>query len=283
MLRIDRSISLLLNRSRWFQGARPDWLPVLMVHSVSERSERVRHPYFCTTVGPDEFESQLRVLQANGYESVSLHQVLTGAWTQVQRRGRKPVLITFDDGFRDFFTSAAPLLAKYGFSAAIFLPTDLMDARGKPFNDQACMNWNEVRALCDAGFEFGSHTASHAVLVELGRARIEYELAHSKARIEQETGREVTAFAYPYAFPQVAKRFLRDLERLLLSCGYRLGFTTVIGGLTARTHPLFIPRLPINGFDDPDLFAAKLNGAYNWLSLVQLGHKVIKDRLSLQA
>lgn len=281
--RIDRNVSLLLDRCQSLRGERRDWMPVLMLHSVSTRMERRRHPYFRTTIGPGEFEAQLRMLRANGYQSVTLRQILAGAWTRVQRRGHKPVLITFDDGFRDFFTSAAPLLAKWGFSAVIFLPSDLIDGSGKSFQDQACMNWNEVRELCDAGFEFGSHTASHAVLVELDLTRIEYELAHSKARIEQETGREVIAFAYPYAFPQVAKRFLRDLERLLLSCGYRLGFTTVIGGLTARTHPLFIPRLPINGCDDPDLFAAKLNGAYNWLSLLQLGHKVIKDRLRLKA
>ena len=89
------------------------------------------------------------------------------ALQSVPTRARKPVAITFDDGFQDFYTEAFPVLAQYGFSATMYLPTAFVGNPRRSFKSHPCMTWSEVREAYRAGIEFGSHTVSHPKLVEL--------------------------------------------------------------------------------------------------------------------
>jgi peptidoglycan/xylan/chitin deacetylase (PgdA/CDA1 family) len=178
----------------------------------------------------------------------------------------RPIGITFDDGYKDFYTQAFPVLRKYGFGATVFLPTAYM---GGQFLGKDCLSWTEVGELGRNGIEFGSHTVTHPILHTLGDRDLRAELHASKQEIEDRTGTEVSLFSYPYAFPQEDRAFIRRLSRILEECGYRWGVTTRIGRADKEQDPYSLKRIPVNDRDDLDLMEAKLVGAYDWVFVLQ--------------
>lgn len=148
-----------------------------------------------TRLSPERFEKVLDAVDESG--------------RVVGRKDRDPlkimpeVLFTFDDGFASICVTALPDLQKHGWNAVIFLITDYTgktddwDARilGKR---RPMMTWAQALRWSDAGFTFGSHTKSHADLTALSPRRLSVELVDSKARIENELGREVRYLSYPF-------------------------------------------------------------------------------------
>jgi peptidoglycan/xylan/chitin deacetylase (PgdA/CDA1 family) len=234
-----------------------------------------QHPYFQTETDPVVFEEQMKTLHAAGYEAVDL-QTAVARLSSLSEVKHKSVAITFDDGFRDFYTHAFPILNKYGLTATMFLPTGYIRAERHSRDSKQYLTWAEVRELRKAGIAFGSHTVSHPELSLLPWNRVEYELKASRAAIEDNIGDRVTTFAYPFAFPEHLQAFKERLKALLLESGYREGVNTVIGTASDRSEVLFLERLPVNSFDDATLLGAKLEGAYDWLRLPQLLYKHVK-------
>jgi peptidoglycan/xylan/chitin deacetylase (PgdA/CDA1 family) len=197
----------------------------------------------------------------------------------MQTKQEKHVVLTFDDGYRDFYSEAFPILRKFGFPATVFLPTQFIHPdRNIPFKRGVCMTWQEVRELRREGVLFGSHTVSHSQLKSLPKKDIAYEIRESKKNIEDSLGEDVESFSYPYAFPDEDRGLVAYLREELESCGYRNGVSTRIGTATIRDDRYFIRRLPMNGSDDAPLFKAKLEGGYDWLNQLQFLFKMIKKR-----
>src|SRR5262249_18409974 len=99
------------------------------------------------------------------------------------------------------------------------------------------------------------------------------ELVSSKQTLEQQLNAEVTAFSYPYAFPQHRRQFKSQFRGLLAASGYRSSVTTTIGSVDAQDDALSLKRLPVNSCDDPDLLHAKVRGYYNWMAAAQSAAK----------
>lgn len=273
-MRIDRFITLRVARPLRKIGRRPQArrLPILMYHSVSEDAETGVGAYYRVTTNPLRFAEQMQWLADAGLRGVSLAEGL--AWRESGARDEaRPVAITFDDGFRDFYTSAYPALAKHGFTATMYLPTAFIHQERRTFKTRECMTWTEVTELHRAGIEFGSHTVNHPKLVDLSWAEIEREVVESKNEIENRLHGEISAFAYPYAFPQSNRRFANRLAELLKAAGYTNNVTTAIGHCTATSNQWELPRLPVNAMDDRALFQAKLAGDYEWVGAFQLLRK----------
>ena len=173
-----------------------------MYHSISPTSEDAT-PYYRIATHPDVFAEQMHVLESEGYAGVTLSEGLNAIrFPNPQRSTRQPVALTFDDGYRDFFTAAVPVLERHGFRATMYLPTGFIGHRRRHFKSRESLTWDEVSALHNAGFEIGSHTVTHPRLVDLTWDEIRTELVVSKRTIEQQLDAEVTSFSYPYAFPQ---------------------------------------------------------------------------------
>src|SRR5262249_29362624 len=174
-------------------------VPILMYHEVSPAPDPRFHKY---TVTPGAFEAQLDVLVRGGFRSITAAE-LAAARAGAAPRPRRPVLITFDDGFKDAVRYAAPLLAARGFRAMFYLVTGLSGASSRWMvpevgTELPLIDWSEARALEKQGFVCGSHTASHPRLTQVPDAECRRELSESRRCLEDALGREVTDLAYPF-------------------------------------------------------------------------------------
>lgn len=273
-MRLDRALTLRLFRplKRLIPG--PPSIPILMYHSISNDEETV-HPYYRVNTSPKIFADHMRFLSEEGYKTISLHEVHETT-SQVINHAKtdKCVVLTFDDGFQDFYTEAFPVLRLHGFFATVFLSTAYVGSRC--FKRKTCLSWDEVRELHREGIIFGSHTHTHSQLRDQPSASIIEELQRSKKIIEDSVGSPITAFSYPYRFPEEDVVFKRTLRRQLLDQGYSHGVTTIIGRVSQQDDCLFMKRQPANSSDDISLLRAKLEGGYDWLHSPQLFSKKIR-------
>lgn len=289
MVRLDRFLTLRLCGPMFRPRSRvgDPRIPILMYHSIAEDADEGVSPYYRTVTRPATFRRHMQYIDRLGFQPVTLataaRLLASGPdacdfppYPDDRRRqspatARRPLVITFDDGFRDFYTNAFPILDQLGFGATVFLSTAFIDGRFP--NGRDCLKSADIQELAQRGVEFGSHTVNHPQLARLDRGQIRDELAGSKARIEAIVHGEVAAFSYPFRFPEQDRAFVAGLRELLTSQGYTAGVTTAIGVSTPRDDPLFRRRLPMNDCDDWDLFRAKLAGAYDWLHQGQLAYK----------
>ena len=169
----------------------------------------------------------MKYLKDSGYSSLNLSKVVA------LLEGRevlptKTVVLTFDDGFRNFYSEAFEVLNEYNFTATVFLVTDHCGKRndwaGNPpeLPRSKLLSWPEIRELAGQGIEFGSHTKSHPDLTRLSTDDVENEIVTAKAVIADALGREVTTFAYPFGrINSVVRRIVKDNHRA--ACSTNLG------------------------------------------------------------
>src|ERR1700740_2338926 len=275
MPRLDRLITLYLCSplTRLFARACVNRIPILAYHSISENLFGYSHPYYQINTSPGVFADQMHWLRNEGYRTVHLPKAL--AWLASGKDLSKTFVITFDDGYRDFYTEAMDVIRQCGFTATIFLATDRIGQTPACIEGANYLTWNEVRELHAEGIQFGSHTVSHPDLRSLDPNLLDYELGHSKEIIEQNIGASVDAFSYPFSFPEEDANFARFLEDLLKNIGFEYGVSTILGRARKNSNRFFLPRLPMNTWDDRMLLQAKVEGGYDWLHLPQLLKKSI--------
>lgn len=275
-LRFDRLATLYLFHPLLRGTRKGSSVPILMYHSVSNDSGPRVHPYYQTVTSPLVFKSQMQQLRDMGYKTVSLRKAVDGL--RKEEPIPKHAVITFDDGFADFYREAFPELRRHGFTATMFLPTAYIGNNRLQFKQKECLTWSEICELRDHGISFGSHTVSHPQLSTLSPAEVEAEVAKSKHTIEDKLGEPIESFAYPFAFPETNKPFVQMLRTTLLESGYLNGVSTCIGTAHSREDSYFLRRLPINSLDDHSLFSAKLLGGYDWLHKFQVAAKRVRAR-----
>jgi peptidoglycan/xylan/chitin deacetylase (PgdA/CDA1 family) len=173
-------------------------IPVLVYHSVA-RTTCAEDP-FRLGVPPETFRAQMKYLHARGYATLTLDE-LAEIENSEKPDTDKRVAITFDDGYLDNYTAGFPILQEFGFSATIFVVTDLI---GK----KRYMNWSQAREMQDYGISFQSHTCTHPDMTKLEAADAVRELVASREKIEDVLGSQVRHFAYPYGLynPDVIRR-----------------------------------------------------------------------------
>jgi len=121
-----------------------------MYHSISDNLFGMSHPYFQINTVPEVFSQQMRWLRNSGYRTSSLPEVLTGL--QAGEDLSKTIVITFDDGYRDFYTDALPVLKQCGFTATIFLATDRIQLNPARVEGADYLTWKDVGNCMARGF-----------------------------------------------------------------------------------------------------------------------------------
>lgn len=179
------------------------WFPILAYHRVVRERALLDPAGNCVTVAT--FESHLRWLAAKGFSGVPLqaagHTFDRDVTNDLPARS---VVLTFDDGYRDNYDLAWPLLKRYGFTATVFLVSDTVGGyndfdSGLPGDPVPMLGWEQVREMHAAGIAFGSHTCSHPdSLVHLDDERLGHEVAASKATLEEGLNAPVGTFSYPH-------------------------------------------------------------------------------------
>src|SRR6266850_1402628 len=266
-LRLDRTVSIHLIRPllQILNGRRAPGIPILMYHGF-RAGIGMGHPYFETATAPVVFETHMQFLAEHGYKTLTLPAV--GARLEGGLQD-KYVAITFDDGYLDFYTHALPILQKHGFKATVFIVSGFAGEQARGSNGNSFMSWSQIREIQSQGMEIGSHTVTHPQLHAMPSKQVEKEVSESKRAIEEKVGAAVTSFAYPYAFPEQDRQFAKGLRESLKQQGYESAVSTIIGTARRGNDAFFLPRIPVNSYDDLRFFDVKLNRGYDWLHSLQ--------------
>ena len=232
---------------------------ILCYHGVTERLERHPSDQYGLHIRAARFETQLNYLQRH-YNVIPLAKFLEARRNNAPLPDRS-VVLTFDDGYRNFLTSALPRLAIRDMPVSVFLITDRIDGeRPAPVNewkesdDETFLSWKEIKELQKHGVEFGSHTCSHRKLSELLEQDVERELRVSHQTIAAQLSQSMMPLAFPYgAYSDAVISMTRELP-------YTCALTTDAGTNALLSDPFLLRRNLIGDDDDEALFAARVSG-----------------------
>jgi glycosyltransferase involved in cell wall biosynthesis/peptidoglycan/xylan/chitin deacetylase (PgdA/CDA1 family) len=172
-------------------------VPVLMYHHVGPAGADI-HP--ALTVPPVEFERQLRWLATHGYTAIAPSEWLDWCVTGAQLPS-KPVMLTFDDGYRDLATYAFPAIERLGFRAGVYVVADRVGKANNwddlGANAPLLLTADELREWSARGIEVGAHSRTHRRLAGLDKDVLASEISGSGRLLDDIAG-PVRTFAYPY-------------------------------------------------------------------------------------
>lgn len=209
-------------------------IPVLMYHSINRRTGMTKlNPY---VVSPKDFKEEMEYISKNKYTVISLDDLY---YYMVQGKPvpKKSVVITFDDGYEDFYKNAYPVLKKYNFKATIFMIAGYVD-KGNYY-----LNSNQLRELQNNGIDIESHTVFHERLSTLSYQKQLKTLADSKIILERFLNKKVNYIAFPYG------SYNLDTMQALKKTGYLMAFT-IKGGDSKLSQGLYtLHRVFMDGYN----------------------------------
>ncbi len=223
-------------------------VPVLMYHSVTPQGDPERNPLMVT---PRTFEKQMRFLKQYRYNVMSL-EATADLLKEGKRLPARLVAITFDDGYKDNYTYAFPILKKYGLPATIFIITQEI---GRPDR----LSWDEINQMQASGIiTFGSHCLGPEPLIKIkSEAEVKRQIFDSKKILEERLGSAVTMFSYPEG------KFNDKIKQLVKDAGYKLAVATSPGKKYSGNDVFLIKRLRISeNAADLVVFWFETNGFY---------------------
>ncbi len=206
---------------------------ILTYHSISEGKSPL-------STSPSTFAEQMQWLKTNA-TVITLRQ-LVRVMKELQPLPERAVVLTFDDGHRDFRTAVAPVLRRLQLPATIFVSTACCGAGTERLEgcasgiNRPTLAWYQIRQLHQQGFGVGAHSISHLPLTEMSPAEVEREVAGNKAEFESLTGEPVEFFAYPYGRWNSAIR--RVVQRY-----YAAACSTAAGVVHSNADLFALPRV----------------------------------------
>lgn len=249
-----------LYKSSYFQTVHPKNIPVLMYHKVPDQDIESRHRIF---VNKGTFEKHLQFFKKEGF--TTLHFSELEEYRSLKRDlstfPKKPLFLTFDDGYIDNLKNAGPLLQQYGFKAVIYLLAD-NDVRYNYWDADSgdaradIMSPEQKLSLHNYNFEVGSHGMRHEKIVEMSDERAWQELTESKQRLETQFGRPVVSYAFTYGI--TTPKHAHMAQR----AGYTFAVNTDTGGLHFEENPHAIFRANIFPEDGPAQLKKKTSSWY---------------------
>lgn len=220
---------------------------ILMYHRVNPDKDL---PDMHIPVTPGAFRDQMGWLAQNGWRVISLSEAVRQIKNGKIKIPRQ-VAITFDDGFRDNYHQAFPVLAHWGFPATIFL------IAGRIGKDPDYIDFFQAREMQEHGIEFGSHTVTHPDLTAVPELQAQQEIGWSKALLEESLG-TIDMFAYP------GGRFNTRHCRIARQAGYKAAVTIAPGGNSRGEDMFMLKRTEIARPDTRYDFKNKLYGGFDW-------------------
>lgn len=209
-------------------------VPILMYHVVTAPKPGETYPDLWTP--RERFAATMDLLKAKGYTGVTIDQVHR-AWNGGEGLPRKPVVVTFDDGYLSQYTHAKPVLRRLGWPGVLYLKGESLGPGG--------LTVTQVRAMIAAGWEVGAHTISHPDLTTVDDAGLTREVDGSRRLLRRRLGVPVDAFCYP------AGRNDARVRAAVEAAGFTTATTVEPGIATRRDDQFALPRIRVNGTDSP--------------------------------
>jgi peptidoglycan/xylan/chitin deacetylase (PgdA/CDA1 family) len=232
-------------------------IPILMYHSISQTQNSKFRPF---TVPPFLFAAQMRYLAVAGYTPITVTQFIQAmSDPDEQELPARPVILTFDDGFADFFLNAFPILQQYQFTATLYVTTAFIEGTSRWLQREGegtrpMISSKELRHIHYYGIECGGHTHSHPQLDTLTLDKARQEILQCKDILEQLLGRRVSSFAYPFGYTSPAVQDLVREAGYTSACAVRHRMTTY------KTDHFTLTRFMVTNTTTPDEFRSLLNG-----------------------
>lgn len=221
-------------------------IPILMYHQLKVLDASADETTRTWTVNPEQLRAQLDYVQAHGFHTITLPQMLNFFESGAPLPTR-PIVLTFDDAWIEHYTFAFAELQKRGMVGVFFVPTAFAQAGG-----QQRLDWDKVLQMDHAGMDIESHTINHVDLTKANLDEVRHQLVDAKKILEGKLGHPVIGFAYPYGAynPQVvtATRDAGYKAAVILCCGYKQRADLM----------LRLPRIRVSYEDSLDAFAKRL-------------------------
>lgn len=233
---------------------------VLMYHRVSDDGNSSD-----ITISTKNFEQQLLYLKKN-FNIINLDR-LVDIYLQNIRINKDTVAITFDDGYKDNYTDAYPILRKHNIPAAIFVATGYV---GGYIDHNPILNEDEIKVMLqdNSCITFGAHTITHRVLSDLDSESAFLEINGSKSALEKILQKEVKYFAYPYG--KKGRDFTEVSMQIVKSANFKAAFATDNGFITSKSNLYALNRIGVRNFS---LFVlkARISGIFEnkWIYILR--------------
>ena len=251
---------------------------ILTYHCVSEFPREREIPY--DNVSPDQFTTHMHILKKELFNVMPLGDLVHILETN-RNIPPKTIVITFDDGYKNNYLNALPVLEEAGFKAAFFVIAGEL-GKNEPFRhllwDKAArdrfrsnpesrlpMNAAEICELHKKGHEIGSHGLTHRSIGNLPHPECIQEIIRSKEILEKAIAERVSLFSYPFGAKSY-NDFNKRTSDMLRKSGFKAASTSEIGAVTLRTGLYELARIPVRETDTPFRFRQKLSGAFEWVN-----------------
>ena len=212
-------------------------IPVLMYHSIGEEKNND------AVIAKERFAEQMAFLSSHNFTPISLDDL----YAYLNGTGdlpAKPVMLTFDDGYRDTYEVALPILKQYGFKSVLFIPATVAGTR---------LSWQELREMKAAGMEIGSHSLTHRDLGDMSPAEQAVEITKSKELLDSFLSQNTRYFCYPNG------SYNQETLRLLKLHGFLLSVTIDPGWVKTGDEPLTLKRVWMGNTVDLAHFEERLS------------------------
>ena len=209
-------------------------VPIIYYHYIGKNpnpSDKLRDNL---SVDPDLFDGQMNYIATSGFNTITF-DTLYAALKGTASLPPKPVLLTFDDGYIDFYVNAFPILRRYNLKATEFIPTGLIDTA-------YYLHWDQIKEMDKTGLiSFEAHSVAHLNLVSVSGAELKNQLVASKQKLTQELGKPVNFMAYPYGTSnEITWQAAKD-------AGYFGAAGTWGGNIESEGNVYDMPRIKISG------------------------------------
>ena len=226
---------------------------ILMYHMISRSTDSKENRYACP---PEHFDKHMKYLRSSGFNIVSLKDISNALRKNIPLPP-KAVAVTLDDGFMDNYQNAFPILQEYEVLATIFLTSGMIGRTNlwlqkDGFPRRPMLNWPQIREMNTAGTIFGAHTVNHCRLPEMTKKEARNEIYECKKVIEDNLGKSVDYFAYP--FGQSSK----EIRNLVKEAGYLLACSTIAGFNNCDTDRYQLRRIEVYPTDSVWKLSLKL-------------------------
>lgn len=193
---------------------------------------KVDNSFNSLAIPPEDFRAQMQFLNEQGYHTISPDELYAGL-TGKGELPQNPVLITFDDGYRDNYTNAYPILKELHMKATIFVVPGFTNV------NKNYLTWDQMLEMEQNGITIESHTLNHKALEGLTDEQIRTELRDSKQRLEERLGHSVEFLAYPTG------TYNLHIAGLAQEAGYIAAFTVKYGNVDLGSNIYALERVPV--------------------------------------